>query len=164
MAVSSIEQFNITGIFIPKDACIVTVRTSWNAAIVNKLLAGIDNILSANNVQHIVLEVPGAVEIGYAIKKYNSTAGIRPPHAFIALGCVLKGDTPHFEYVCRSVTDAVTQLNLMLDVPVIFGVLTLENQEQADERTGGKHGNKGEEAAVTALKMIAFSELIKNQR
>jgi 6,7-dimethyl-8-ribityllumazine synthase len=69
---------------------------------------------------------------------------------------VIKGDTPHFDYVCKAVTDGVVQLNLMLPVPTIFGVLTVDNQQQADDRVGGKHGHKGEEAAVTALKMIAF--------
>jgi 6,7-dimethyl-8-ribityllumazine synthase len=70
----------------------------------------------------------------------------------------LRGDTPHFEYVCRAVTDGVLQLNLSLPIPTIFGILTVDNQQQADERTGGKHGHKGEEAAVTAMKMIAVKK------
>jgi 6,7-dimethyl-8-ribityllumazine synthase len=70
------------------------------------------------------------------------------------LGCVIRGDTPHFEYVCKAVTDGVLQLNLLLPVPTIFGVLTADNELQAKERIGGKHGHKGEEAAVTAIKMI----------
>ncbi len=78
------------------------------------------------------------------------------PNAFIALGCVLRGDTPHFDYVCKAVTDGVVQLNLILPVPTIFGVLTVDNQQQADERIGGKHGHIGEEAAITALKMISI--------
>src|SRR5260221_4227280 len=76
--------------------------------------------------------------------------------AFIALGCVLRGDTPHFDYVCKAVTDGVLHLNLILPVPTIFGVLTVDNQQQADERTGGVHGNKGEEAAISALQMMAL--------
>ena len=80
------------------------------------------------------------------------------PHAFIALACVIRGDTPHFDYVCKAVTDGVLQLNLLLPVPTIFGVLTVDNQEQADERIGGKHGHKGEEAAITALKMITLKQ------
>ena len=83
--------------------------------------------------------------------------------AFIALGCVIKGDTPHFDYVCKAVTDGVTQLNLSLPVPTIFGVLTVNTEEQANERIGGKHGHKGEEAAVTALKMIALNQSFKQQ-
>ncbi len=79
------------------------------------------------------------------------------PDAFIALGCVIKGDTPHFDYVCKAITDGVVQLNLSLPVPTIFGVLTVNNEEQAIERIGGKHGHKGEEAAITAMKMIGLN-------
>jgi 6,7-dimethyl-8-ribityllumazine synthase len=77
------------------------------------------------------------------------------------LGCVLRGDTPHFDYVCKAVTDGVVQLNLMLPVPTIFGVLTVDKQQQADERIGGVHGHKGEEAAMTALKMIQVMHTFK---
>jgi len=83
------------------------------------------------------------------------------PDAYITLGAVIRGDTPHFDYVCKTITDGVLQLNLSLDVPVIFGVLTVYNEQQAIERMGGKHGHKGEEAALTALKMIALNRKIK---
>ena len=69
---------------------------------------------------------------------------------------MVKGGTPHFDYVCKGITDGIVQLNLTLPVPSVFGVLTVDTDEQAQERTGGKHGHKGEEAAVTALKMIAL--------
>ena len=106
--------------------------------------------------------MPGAVEIPFAINNYwDNTAKKKLPDAFIALGCVVRGDTPHFDYVCKAVTDGVTQLNLSLPVPVIFGVLTVNNDEQARERIGGKHGHKGNEAAVTALKMISLSRSFK---
>lgn len=81
--------------------------------------------------------------------------------AFIALGCVIKGDTPHFEYVCKAVTDGVGTLNLTMPVPTIFGVLTVNDEQQAMERIGGKHGHKGEEAAMTALKMISLLKSLK---
>lgn len=164
MALSSFEQYNTAGIFLPEDACIVTVSTEWNAEIVNKLQSGVDEVLKAHRVKQIILEVPGAVEIGFAISEYwRQSVNKKPPHAFITLGCVLRGDTPHFEYVCQIVSDSITQLNIQLPVPVIFGVLTINSQEQADERTGGIHGNKGAEAAVTALKMISLSASIKKQ-
>ena len=89
-----------------------------------------------------------------SLNSYNNK--FEKPQAFIALGCVLRGGTPHFDYVCKAITDGVVQLNLTLPVPTIFGVLTVDNQQQADERTGGIHGNKGEEAALTALKMITL--------
>ena len=74
---------------------------------------------------------------------------------------MIKGDTPHFDYVCKAVTDGVTQLNLGLPIPTIFGVLTVNNEEQARERIGGKHGHKGEEAGITAVKMIQLARSIK---
>ena len=83
------------------------------------------------------------------------------PLVFIALGCVIKGDTPHFEYVCQSVTAGISHLNMHLPVPVIFGVLTVNNQQQALERIGGKHGHKGEESAITALKMVSLIKSFK---
>jgi len=77
------------------------------------------------------------------------------------LGCVIRGGTPHFDYVCKAVTEGVLQLNLTLDVPTIFGVLTVDNEEQARERIGGIHGHKGEEAAITAIKMILLTQSSK---
>ena len=107
------------------------------------------------NVRNTGYPVP--FEIPFAIKKYWDRAGKKKPDAFIALGCVIKGDTPHFEFVCQAVTDGITALNLQLPVPVIFGVLTVNNEEQAKQRIGGAHGHKGEEAADAAIKMISFS-------
>ncbi|MBS1973980.1 MAG: 6,7-dimethyl-8-ribityllumazine synthase, partial [Bacteroidetes bacterium] len=86
----------------------------------------------------------------------NKKSKKNKPGAFIALGCVIRGGTPHFDYVCKAVTDGVVQLNLMLPVPTVFGVLTVDDQQQAEERIGGKHGHKGEEAAITALKMMCI--------
>ncbi len=151
------------GIPSVKDAFIVLVKTEWNASIVNLLEKGAKKILKTAGVQVQTLTVPGAIEIPFAIKNhYAYSASL--PDAYIALGTVIQGDTPHFTYVCQSVTDGITQLNLSLDVPVIFGVLTLLNEEQARERTSGKHGNKGEEAAITALKMIALNLRLKKPK
>lgn len=147
-----------TGI-LKKDACVVLVKTEWNAAIVDELEKGAIRVLQTNGVTQIIrVSVPGAVEIPFAVKKIWDSADIgKKPDAFITLGTVIRGDTPHFEYVCRAVTDGVLQLNLTLPVPVIFGVLTVENEQQAHERTGGIHGHKGEEAAITAIKMIGLT-------
>ena len=157
MSVNSSNLYNTSGIQLPKDACVVIVRTEWNAASVDQLEEGCNKILDELKVQHKTILVPGAFEIPFAIKRYWEQYKYRDdkPHVFIALGCVLRGDTPHFDYVCKAVTDGVVQLNLLLPVPTIFGVLTVDNQQQIDERLGGKHGHKGEEAAVTALKMIS---------
>ncbi len=156
MAISTENLYSTTGIQLPKDACVVIVRTEWNADTINKLQEGCIKILNENKVAYKIVTVPGAFEIPFGIKNSWEKAA-KKPAAFIALGCVLRGDTPHFDYVCKAVTDGIVQLNLILPVPTIFGILTVDNQQQIDERVGGKHGHKGEEAAVTALKMIALS-------
>lgn len=161
--VTNSNLFTIDTGILKKDACIVLVKTEWNTAITDELEKGCIQKLEKFGVKKIItLTVPGAVEIPFAIKHHweNSRKKIRPD-AFIALGCVIKGDTPHFEYVCKAVTEGILHLNLMLPVPVIFGVLTVNNLEQATERTGGKHGHKGKEAAITAIKMIGLSKNIK---
>ena len=145
-----------------KNASVVVVRTEWNAAIVDELFSGCRKILDAEKIYFRDFIVPGAFEIPFAIKKFWDESKKQRPDAFIALGCVIKGDTPHFEYVCRAVTDGIAALNLQIPVPVIFGMLTVDNVEQARERTGGIHGHKGEEAAQTAIKMISFSRSIQH--
>ena len=154
-----------TGI-LPKDACIVIVKTEWNAAIVDELEKGCRSKLEELGVDKIsTVTVPGSFEIPFSIKAYWDAKKYQDdkPCAFIALGCVVRGDTPHFDYVCKAVTDGVVQLNISLPVPVVFGVLTVDNEKQARERIGGKHGHKGEEAAITALKMIALSNSFKKR-
>jgi 6,7-dimethyl-8-ribityllumazine synthase len=148
------------GIPVIADAFVVIVKTEWNAHIVDKLEGGCKKILKQYGLKSKTISVPGAVEIPFLIKRYAEVSKIKSD-AFIALGTVIRGDTPHFEYVCNAVTNGVGQLNLSLDVPVIFGVLTLENEQQAFERIGGKHGHKGEEAAITAIKMIDLNRKIK---
>lgn len=148
------------GIPIIKDAFVVIVKTEWNEPIVNKLEAGCKKVFKAHGTKVKVLVVPGAVEIPFAIKQHYTYSDV-VPDAYITLGAVIRGDTPHFDYVCKIVTEGVLQLNLSLDVPVILGVLTVDNEQQALERVGGKHGHKGEEAAVTALKMIELNRKLK---
>ncbi|MGV3767861.1 MAG: 6,7-dimethyl-8-ribityllumazine synthase [Chitinophagaceae bacterium] len=159
--VSNSNLLNIPAGIPLEDACIVIVRTEWNAAIVDELEKGCRKVLEEQGTGSIVtLNVPGAFEIPFAIRAYWDAHKYRDtrPKAFIALGTVIRGDTPHFDYVCKAVTDGVVNLNLTLPVPSIFGILTVDNQEQAEERIGGKHGHKGEEAAITAIKMIALQK------
>jgi len=151
----------IEGIRKLKDALIILVKTEWNAAVVDELEAGCKRILDLYDIKMKTLTVPGAIEIPFAVKQ--SYGNSKKAKAFIALGCVVRGGTPHFDYVCKSVTDGVTALNLSLPVPVIFGVLTVDNEAQAQERIGGAHGHKGEEAAITALKMILLNNQLKKK-
>jgi 6,7-dimethyl-8-ribityllumazine synthase len=148
------------GIPVIRDAFIVIVKTEWNKHIVDKLEAGAINIFKQQNMGYKTLVVPGAVEIPFAIKAY-AESNQKPADAFIALGTVIRGDTPHFDYVCRYVTDGILLLNTQINVPSIFGVLTVNDEQQALERIGGIHGHKGEEAAITAIKMIALNRKLK---
>lgn len=149
-----------TGI-LPKDAFVVIVRTEWNAAVVDKLEEGCKRILTRQGIPFRVVTVPGAFEVAFGIRNYwdrHHQNSEKRPAAFIALACVIRGGTPHFDYVCRGITDGIVQLNLSLPVPTVFGVLTVDSQEQAEERTGGIHGHKGEEAALTAIKMMDLKD------
>lgn len=131
-------------------ARIAVIYTEWNDAIVAEQMAGAKRIFEANGISKVdYIPVPGSVELTFACKEAGRFAD-----AIIAFGAVIRGGTPHFDYVCKSVTEGITQLNIMLDAPVIFGVLTLDTEAQAWERLGGAHGHKGEEAAIAALKMI----------
>jgi 6,7-dimethyl-8-ribityllumazine synthase len=150
----------LKGIPLPTDAFVVIVKTEWNAPIIDKLETGAKKVLKAAGIKSKTLVVPGAVEIPFAVKQHYAYSK-KIPDAYIVLGAVIQGDTPHFDYVCKLVTDGVLQLNLMLDVPVIFCVLTVNNEQQAMERIGGKHGHKGEEAAITALKMIELNRKLQ---
>jgi 6,7-dimethyl-8-ribityllumazine synthase len=160
--ISNSTLLHTEGIQQVKDALVVLVKTEWNALIVNELENGCLNLLHQYGIRTKTIVVPGAVEIPFAIQHYQQTVKKKEKaDAFVALGCVVRGDTPHFEYVCQSVTQGITQLNVTLDVPSIFGVLTVNTQSQAEERIGGVHGHKGEEAGITAMKMILLSRLFK---
>lgn len=141
-----------------EDKVVGIVVSEWNTPITEALLKGATDTLIAAGVKEddiIVDYVPGTVELTFAAKVLIEQT---LAHAVIVLGCVIQGDTRHFDYVCDSVTQGITTLNLRYDTPVIFGVLTTNNLEQAQARAGGTHGNKGEDCAVAALKMIAFQE------
>lgn len=161
MSVADEKIFNTQGIHL-KDAFVVIVKTNWNNHVVELLEKGCRQTLEDNGIAYTILEVPGAFEIPFAINRYARSGGNKAD-AFIALGCIIRGGTPHFEYISQAVTQGLTHLNTLLDVPVVFGVLTVDNQVQADERTGGRNGHKGEEAAATAIHMIALNRsLTKN--
>ncbi len=136
-----------------KNLRVGIVVADWNDNITYKLLDGAIETLKANQVDEsdiLVKHVPGSVELTYAAKYMVQNKMV---DAVIVLGCVVRGDTPHFDYVCESVTQGVTLLNVNYDVPVIFGVLTTENMQQAEDRAGGNLGNKGDECAICAIKM-----------
>lgn len=148
---------DITALQLPQGTKVAVVATEWNETIVAEQLSGARKIAAAAGVEvAAVLYVPGCVELPYAIRKY--LAASKEVAAVIAFGAVVRGDTPHFDYVCNMVSEGVNHLNLTMDVPVIFGVLTVNTEQQAWDRLGGTHGHKGEEAMITALKMIQFEQ------
>lgn len=142
-----------------KDAFVVIVKTEWNAQFTDELTAGCLRILESANVRSKVLTVPGAIELPFVIKAWQESTNPKAD-AFIVFGVVIKGGTPHFDYVCKLVTEGVLHLNMNLPVPTIFGLLTVNNEQQALDRCGGSEGHKGEEAAITAIKMIALNRQI----
>jgi len=130
------------------------VVAEWNEEITEALYTGAYNTLLENgaNSENIIKKyVPGSFELTKGAKILAEYSDV---DAVICLGCVIQGETPHFDFVCNGVTQGMTQLNLDYSIPFIFGLLTTLNLQQAKDRTGGKHGNKGDEAAITAIKMI----------
>ena len=101
----------------------------------------------------LVYYVPGSFELTFGSSQLVKSGKV---DAVIALGCVVRGDTPHFDYVCAGATQGITELNATTDTPIIYGLITTNNMQQAEDRAGGKLGNKGDECAITAIKMIDF--------
>lgn len=146
---------------------LAVVYTEWNDAIVKEQLAGFHRIAQQFGAEVMEeLMVPGSFELPFGCKMIHQRFQDRSnaPEAIIAFGAVIRGGTPHFEYVCQAATEGILQLNILLPIPTIFGVLTLETEEQAWERLGGVHGHKGEEAAITALKMIQQARRLQTDR
>ena len=132
------------------------VVADWNREITNSLLEGALKTLEkfgAADSDISVHHVPGSFELPLGAKL---VADSFKADAILCLGCVIQGETRHFDYICQGVTRGITDLNLEFGLPFIFGILTTDTLEQARDRAGGKHGNKGDEAAVTAIKMAAL--------
>jgi 6,7-dimethyl-8-ribityllumazine synthase len=145
----------ITGIQQYRDACIIIVKTEWNNHITDVMEANCLLSLKEYDITNVkTFIVPGAIELPFAIRAI--VAKETKVDAVIAFGCVIKGGTPHFDYVCQSVTNGITQLNLTLNVPVVYGVLTVDFEHQALVRIDGTKENKGTEAAITAIKMLQY--------
>lgn len=136
------------------DMTIAVVRTQWNEQVTSLLAQGATETLAAAGADVEEFIVPGAIELTYAAQRIIDSERF---DAVIVLGCVIKGDTPHFDYVCQSVTQGITSLNADGPVPVIFGVLTVLDLQQALDRCGGSAGHKGIEAAQTAIAMVDFA-------
>ncbi len=148
---------------LPKveDMRVAIVAAEWNGHITSRLAQGAAEVFAeqgftADQVDHYA--VPGAVELTFAASQLIEASLY---DAVIVFGCVVRGGTPHFDYVCQSVTQGITALNADCDTPVIFGVLTVDNEQDALDRCGGPFGHKGREAAEAAIKMVAFTRNVK---
>ncbi len=136
------------------------VVAEWNAEITNALYQGaykslIDNGALPQNIHSY--PVPGSFELTSAADILLKNSNL---DAVICLGCVIQGETKHFDFICNAVANGLSNVAIKYSKPVIFGVLTTDNQQQAIDRAGGKHGNKGDEAAITAIKMVSFSKTL----
>ncbi len=155
------EQKNLSvfeGTEIPNasDMKFGIVWAEWNHGITHALMQGAFDTLvkhgaKENNI--ITKTVPGAFELTLGAQYLAEFSNV---DAIICIGCVIQGDTKHFDFICDAVAKGITDLNIKFNLPVIFGVLTPNTQQQAEDRAGGKHGNKGDEAAVTAIKMLGL--------
>jgi len=156
MATRDLSSFDTKSVPGSGDMRFGIVVSDWNNDVTSALLDGAVKTLKKYGTpeENIVIKhVPGSFELTLGaqfLAEYDDL------DAVICLGCVIQGETPHFTYISQGVTQGITQLNLEYNIPFIFGVLTTDNQQQALDRAGGKHGNKGDEAAVTAIKMAAL--------
>lgn len=162
MATVNLSEYKPLNITNAEEFSIGIVFSEWNSFVTHNLRDAALEILEKEWVKKEnikVYQVPGAFELSYASmqlckqQKYD---------AIIAIGSVIRGETPHFEYVCSAVAQGIKDCNILTDTPVIFCVLTDDNKEQSIARSGGDLGNKGVEAAVTALQMIDFKKSISN--
>lgn len=137
------------------------VWAEWNHNITNALMKGAYDTLKQHGAKEesiIVRTVPGAFELTLGAQYLAEFTDVQ---AIICIGCVIQGDTKHFDFICDAVAKGITDLNIKHNLPVIFGVLTPNSMEQAEDRAGGKHGNKGDEAAVTAIKMLGLRNSLR---
>ncbi|HDG3440490.1 TPA: 6,7-dimethyl-8-ribityllumazine synthase [Staphylococcus aureus] len=152
---------NFEGKLIGKDLKVAIVVSRFNDFITGRLLEGAKDTLIRHDVNEDNIDVafvPGAFEIPLVAKKLASSGNY---DAIITLGCVIRGATSHYDYVCNEVAKGVSKVNDQTNVPVIFGILTTESIEQTVERAGTKAGNKGAEAAVSAIEMANLLKSIK---
>tara|TARA_B110000305_G_scaffold74206_1_gene83251 strand:- start:7873 stop:8340 length:468 start_codon:yes stop_codon:yes gene_type:complete len=152
MADYSSQNFLNEEIRLPHTNFKIGVVTAlWNSEITSKLKAGaLDTLQKAGITNITVWDVPGSYELVYAANKLASE-GV---DAVICLGVVIQGETRHFDFICDAVANGIANIIIQHNIPVAFGLLTTDNQQQAAERSGGKHGHKGEEAAWTVLKLL----------
>lgn len=156
MATKNLSEYDLTTVPEAKGMKFAIVVAEWNYEITGALARGAVDILKKHGAQDediVVKHVPGSFELTLGAQYM---AEYTDADAIIILGCVIQGETRHFDFICEGVTQGITSLNIKYNKPFIFGLLTTDNQQQALDRAGGRLGNKGDEAAITAIKMLAL--------
>ena len=152
----NLSDYDINSVPSAEDMRFGIVVSEWNNNITSALLQGAYDTLLCHGAKEEnirVMTVPGSFELVYGSSQMVKSGKV---DAVIAIGCVIRGDTPHFDYICQGATYGLSKLNLQSDVPVIYGLLTCNNHDQAEARCGGILGNKGDECAITAIKMVSY--------
>lgn len=155
-ALHNLSDYNPAEVPDASNMCFGIVVAEWNSEITNALLKGAVETLEKHGAlpENIhVKRVPGSFELIYGAQQMTRNDGF---DAIIILGSVIRGETPHFDYICQGVTYGIARLNASQNIPVIYGLLTTNDLQQAKDRSGGKLGNKGDECAVCAIKMAKF--------
>ena len=156
MATKNLSEYKIESVPDASNMCFGIVVSEWNPDITGALLDGCVGTLEKHGAipENIhVKTVPGSFELSYGAHQMTLNDGF---DAVIILGCVIRGETPHFDYICEGVTAGIARLNATSQTPIVYGLLTCENEQQAKDRSGGRLGNKGDECAVVAIKMAKF--------
>lgn len=156
MATKDLSQYDIHSVPSAEGMRFGIVVSEWNFEVTSALANGAVNILKKHGAADndiLVKYVPGSFELPLGAQFFAEMENV---DAVILLGCVIQGETRHFDYICSGVTQGTMDLNLKYNKPFIFGVLTTDSLQQAKDRAGGIHGNKGDEAAVTAIKMVSL--------
>jgi len=152
----NLSDYDVRSVPTAADFRFGIVVAEWNYEITNALVNGAYQTLlkhGANEENILKKYVPGSFELTLGAQFMAEYCEV---DAIICLGCVIQGETPHFDYICKATTHGITELNLAYNIPFVFGVLTTNTLQQAKDRSGGKLGNKGDEAAITAIKMAAL--------
>ena len=155
-ALHNLSDYNTQSVPDASNMCFGIVVAEWNKEITGALLRSAVDTLEKHGAlpENIhVKTVPGSFELVYGARQMSLNGNY---DAVIILGCVIRGETPHFDYICQGVTYGIARLNTTSEIPIIFGLLTTENLQQAKDRSGGRLGNKGDECAVDAIKMAKF--------
>lgn len=155
-ALHHLSDYDLTKVPDASNMCFGIVVSEWNPEITGAMLDGAVNTLERHGAlsENIhVKTVPGSFELVYGAHQMVLRGGY---DAIIIIGSVIRGETPHFDYICQGVSYGIARLNTISEIPVVFGLLTTDTLEQAKARSGGAYGNKGDECAVVAIKMAKF--------